>query len=147
MPSIGTQFIPPQPPPVLDGIVPRWRELVEQIKSHPKFTKAIGDDLGIEAPASPAQSNKPRIRTCKEDGGKVILNVIKDGHDALALLCRRGNETEPTLVDVYTRSRIEDTRPNLVPGVPEVRDYSVEYRDADHRVGEVSDVCRLTKQP
>ena len=79
--------------------------------------------------------------------GTVFLNVLKDGHDSMALFCRRGNETQPSLVGVYTRSKVEDKRPNLVPGTPEVREYTVEYRDQDQSVGEVSDVCRMTNQP
>lgn len=147
VPSIGTEFTPPQPPPVADGILPRWRKLVEQIKGHLAYTKAIGEDLGVEATAAPAQATKPRIRTCTESGGKVVLNIIKDGRDALALFCRRGNETQPSLVGVFTRSRIEDVRPVLVPGQPEVREYTAQYRDRDQPVGETSDACRLTKQP
>lgn len=147
VPSIGTEFAPPAPPVVADGAVPRWRALVEQIKSHPAYTKAIGQDLGIEATVAPAQATKPVIRTCKEDGGKVQINVLMDHHDAVVLLCRRGEEPQPTPVGTYSRSRIEDVRPNLVPGVPELREYSAQYRDKDQPVGQISDVCIMTKQP
>ena len=47
VPSIGTEFSPPAPAPVADGVLPRWRQLVEQIKSNVNYTKAIGEDLGI----------------------------------------------------------------------------------------------------
>jgi len=147
VPSVGSEFVQPQPAPVPDGILTRWRALAEQIRNHPAYTKAIGEDLGIEAPEAPAQATKPRIRTCKEDGGKVILNVLMDGHDAVTLFCRRGNETQPTPVGVFTRAKIEDVRPVLVPGQPELREYSAEYRDNDQPVGQVSDVCTMTKQP
>jgi hypothetical protein len=147
VPSIGTEFAPPAPAPVADGILPRWRVLVEQIKGHPAYTKAIGEDLGIEAPEAPVQSTKPRIRTCKEDGGKVMINVLKDGHDSIALFCQRGEEPQPSLVGIYTRARIEDVRPPLVPGQPELRQYTAQYRDNDQPVGQLSDVCIMTKQP
>jgi hypothetical protein len=147
VPSIGSEFAPPAPAPVPDGIFPRWRQLVEYLKGHPAYTKAIGDDLGIEAPAAPAQATKPRIRNCKQTGGKVIINVLKDGHDALALFCKRGAEEQPSLVGIYTRAKIEDVRPPLVPGTPEQREYTVQYRDNDQPVGQLSDVCILTKQP
>lgn len=147
VPGIGTEFAPPAPPVVPDGAIPRWRALVEQIKKHPAYTKTIGQDLGIEATTAPAQATKPVIRNCKEDGGKVLINVLMDSHDAVLLLCRRGEEEQPTPVGTYTRSRIEDVRPNLVPGQPEVREYSAQYRDKDQPVGQLSDVCILTKQP
>lgn len=147
VPSIGTEFAPPAPPVVPDGVVPRWRALVEQIKNHPNYTPAIGQDLGVEATETPAQATKPRIRTCKEDGGKVLINVLMDSHDAVMLFCKRGNEPQPTPVGVFTRARIEDIRPPLVPGQPEIREYSAQYRDADQPVGQMSDVCIMTKQP
>lgn len=147
VPSIGTEFAPPAPAAVADGILPRWRQLVEQIKGHPAYTKAIGEDLGIEATDAPAQLTKPRIRTCKEDGGKVLINVLKDGHDSVALFCQRGEEPQPLLVGIYTLSRIEDVRPPLIPGTPELRQYTAQYRDRDQAVGQISDVCIMTKQP
>jgi hypothetical protein len=147
VPGIGTEFAPPIVPPVPNGVLPRWRKLVEQIKSHPAYTKAIGDDLGIEATATPVQAMKPTVKCTTEPGGIVLLNALKDGHDAIALFCKRGNESLATLVGVYTRSRIEDTRPLLTPGQPEIRDYTLQYRDADQPVGEMSDVCRVTVQP
>jgi hypothetical protein len=147
VPGLGGEFPPPAAAPVPDGILRRWRQLVDYLKKHPAYTKAIGIDLGIEAPAAPAQATKARIRNTKQDGGKVIINVLKDGHDALALFCKRGQEEQPSLVGIFTRARIEDVRPPLVPGTPEQREYTVQYRDNDQPVGETSDVCILTKQP
>ncbi len=147
VPSIGTEFSPPAVPPVADGALPRWRKLVEQIKAHPNFTKAIGDDLGIEAPEAPAQAMKPTIKCATEPNGKVFLNVLKDGHDAFTVYSKRGAEAQPVLLGVYTRSKIEDGRAPLVPGQPELREYTIQYRDADQPVGEMSDPCRVTVQP
>jgi hypothetical protein len=147
VPSIGTEFSPPGVPAVPDGALPRWRKLVEYLKAHPAYTKAIGDDLGIEAPAAPAQSTKPTVKCATEPNGKVFLNVLKDGHDAFTVFSKRGSETQPSLLGVYTRSRIEDARPPLVPGQPELREYTIQYRDADQPVGEMSDPCRVTVQP
>ncbi len=147
VPSIGTEFAPPAPAPVADGILSRWRQLTEQIKNHPKYTTAIGMDLGIEATEAPAQATKPRFRSGTEVGGKLQFNLLMDGHDAVAVKCQRGAEPEPTLLGVFTRSKIEDDRPNLVPGQPELRKYIAEYRDADKPVGQPSDMFIITKQP
>ena len=147
VPSIGTEFTQPAPAPVTDGIVSRWRGLVEQIKKHPNYTTAIGEDLGVEATVAPAQAMKPRFRSGTEVGGKLQFNLLMDGHDSVAVKCQRGNEPEPTLLGIFTRSKIEDVRPNLVPGQPEQRKYIAEYRDADKPVGQPSDVFCITKQP
>jgi hypothetical protein len=147
VPSIGTEFAPPAPAAVPDGIISRWRQLAEQIKNHPKYTTAIGMDLGIEATEAPAQAMKPRFRSGTEVGGKLQFNLLMDGHDAVAVKCQRGAEPEPTLLGIFTRSKIEDDRPNLVPGQPEVRKYIAEYRDADKPVGQPSDMFIITKQP
>jgi hypothetical protein len=147
IPSVGTEFSPPGVPAVPDGALPRWRKLVELLKASPAYTKAIGEDLGIEAPEAPAQAMKPTVKCATEPNGKVFLNVLKDGHDALAVFCKRGAEPQPSLLGVYTRARIEDARPTLVPGQPELREYTIQYRDADQPVGEMSDVCRVTVQP
>lgn len=147
VPSIGTEFSAPGVPPVADGIVARWRKLVEQIKAHPNYTKAIGDDLGIEAVEAPAQRMKPIIKCSQEPGGPVNLNIVKDGHDSIALFCKRNGETQPTLLGIYTRSRIFDNRSNLVPDHPELREYTAQYRDGDVPVGDVSDPCRVATKP
>ncbi len=147
VPGTGADPGPPEVPAVADGALPRWRKLVEFLKAHPAFTKAIGDDLGIEAPAAPAQTMKPTIKCATEPNGKVFLNVLKDGHDAFTVFCKRGAEAQPSLLGVYTRSRIEDGRPPLVTGQPELREYTIQYRDADQPVGEMSDPCRVTVQP
>ncbi len=147
VPSIGTEFNPPQPPAVPDGILPRWRALVEQLKGHKQYTKAIGADLGIEAPAAPAQRTKPLIRLNTQPGGAVKLNVVKDGHDAVAIYTRRNGETQMTLLGVFTRSRITDARENVIAGQPELRQYEAQYQDGDVAVGERSDRCSASTQP
>lgn len=147
VPGIGSEFMPPAPAPVLDGILSRYRKLVEQIKNHVSYTIPIGLDLGIEATAAPAQATKPRFRSGVESGGKLQFNLLMDGHDSVAVKCQRGTEPEPTLLGIFTRSRFEDDRPNLVPGQPELRKYTAEYRDRDKPVGQPSDVFCMTKQP
>lgn len=147
VPSIGSEFAPPAPAPVFDGILARYRKLVEQVKNHVNYTTSIGLDLGIEATAAPAQATKPRFRNGTEVGGKLQFNLLMDGHDAVAVKCQRGAEPEPTLLGIFTRSKFEDDRPNLVPGQPEQRKYIAEYRDADKPVGQPSDMFIITKQP
>ena len=55
VPNLGTEFAPPFVAPVPDGVLSRWRKLVERIKAHPNYTPAIGADLGIVPMAAPSQ--------------------------------------------------------------------------------------------
>lgn len=121
---------------------------MEQIKAHPNYTETIGNDLGIEATEAPAQRMKPLLIRCsQEPGGTVNLNIIKDGHDSIAVFCKRNGETQPALLGVYTRTRIFDNRPNVVPHHPELREYTAQYRDGDVPVGDMSDPCRVSTKP
>jgi len=47
VPDLGTEFATPFVPPVPDGVLGRWRKLVDRIKAHPNYTPAIGADLGV----------------------------------------------------------------------------------------------------
>lgn len=144
VPGIGSEFAPPTPPVVLDGILGRWRDMVTFIKGHLNYDPADGMDLDIEPVGSPSQQMKPTA-ACKVTGESSVQNTVKkDGHEAYIAWCRRGNEPVPVKLGTFTRSSFTDDRPNLTPGQPEVREYTFQYVDGDVPVGEVSDVCRVT---
>jgi len=145
--NLDVEFPAPGGAPPLDGGLGRWRTLVDYIKSHPAYTTTIGEDLGIEASEAPPQLMKPNINCEQQTGGPVSLRIVRDGHDSIAVFCRRGNEVAPTLLGVYTSGRIQDLRVNLVAGTPELREYTAQYRDKDQPVGDMSDVCRLSTKP
>jgi hypothetical protein len=143
VPAIGSEFLAPNVPPVADGVLMRWRAMVAQIKNHRNYDQADGHDLDIEGTETPAQSTKPTAKLRSENGHVVRINVFKDGHEAVIVWCRRGNETQATKLGVFTRASITDDRPNLSPGQPECREYTFQYVDGDEPVGEVSDVFRI----
>ena len=143
VPGIGSEFMPPAVPPVLDGIIPRFRTLVNYLKNHPSYEIADGIDLGIEGAAMPSPIMKPTAAVHSTGPTTVQHNVRKNGHQAVDVYCRRGTEVAATLIGRYSRSRFEDTRPNLVSGQPECREYTYQYVDNDAPVGEVSDVYRV----
>ena len=143
VPGVGSEFTAPVAAPVPDGALVRWRELVNYIKNHPAYEKADGLDLGVEAVEAPAQSTQPTAKLRSENGHVVRINVRKDGHDSVAVWCRRGSETQATKLGVFSRATITDDRPNLVAGQPECREYTFQYVDDDAPVGEVSDVIRV----
>ncbi len=143
VPGVGSEFVAPNVPPVLNGVVPRWRALAAFIKTHPNYEKADGLDLGIEAVGQPSQNMKPTAKLRVDNGHEVRLRVFKDGHDSTIVWCRRGAEVIPVKLGVYRRATILDDRPNLVAGQPEQRDYTLQYMDNDAPVGELSDVLRV----
>lgn len=146
VPGVGSEFTPPTVPVVLDGILPRWRAAVAQIKSHVAYEKADGVDLGIHNVSSPSQRMKPEVRCYDMPGHGVYFILKKDGHTAVTMCCRRGADTQPVKVGVFTRARFFDRRPNLVPGQPEMREYTFQYMDGDELVGQISDVSQVMTQ-
>lgn len=145
-PTVGTEVQPPAGSPVADGILSRWREQVDFLKSHPAYTVAIGLDLGIEATEEPVQQMKPTFKLTAQPAGVVALKVKKDGHQAAAVYCQRGANPIPEKLGTYSMASITDARANAVAGVPEKRTYTVRYVDGDVEVGELSDACSLSTQ-
>jgi len=72
------------------------------------------------------------------DLSSVLLRFTKYGHQGIDLYCCRTGETEYTKLDRYSLTRIEDARPNRVPGQPEQRNYYAVFVDKDKPVGERS---------
>ena len=139
----------------LEDFTELLRKLVRQIKNSPKATNEILADLHLLAPSSTsgaartkakAKADKPMLKlTLASDG--VEIDFIKHGHGALALYCRRGDETTFTLVSTYTTRPIYDRRPNLVPGQAEHREYQGQYQDRDQPVGQLSDTASIAVAP
>lgn len=143
VPGLGSEFAAPAVPAVIDGVLGRWRDLVSQIKGHTAYDPADGLDLGIEAVQTPAQQMTPTATFTVINGFTAKARVRKDGHEAVAVYSRRGNEAGFTKLGVFTRASITDARPPLVPGVPESREYQFQYVDADQPVGEMSSIYRV----
>ena len=143
VPSIRSEFSAPNVPVVRDGIIPRFRALVNYIKNHPDYDVADGIDLGIEGTALSAPVMKPTAVLRATGPTTVRHSVAKNGHEAVDVYCRRGAEPAATKLGRYSRARFDDNRPNLVTGQPECREYTYQYVDDDEPVGEVSDVLRV----
>ncbi len=143
VPGIGSEFVAPSVLVVLDGILPRFRALVNYIKNHPNYDVADGIDLGIEGAAVSAPVMKPTASQQSTGPTTVRHNVKKNGHEAVDVYCRRGSEEIATKLGRFTRARFDDNRPNLVAGQPECRVYTYQYVDNDQPVGELSDVYRV----
>ena len=143
VPSVGSEFSPPGVPVVLDGVIPRFRILVNYLKNHPNYEVADGIDLDIEGTEEPSPAMKPTAAVRATGPTTVRHSVRKETHEAVDVYCRRGTESTAIKLGRYTRARFDDRRPNLVPGHPECREYTYQYVDNDEPVGEVSDVVRV----
>lgn len=176
-------IIPPFPaapdvsmPPMVSiepNIEGRFRMLVGQIKAHSNYSKAIGENLKIEADETSfdAENYKP------EGSAKAVQNVVtikfsKNGVDAIAVYSKvtaGATETnaappapgtpgalgapgvpnkkaaEPMVkLAVVSHSPFVDNRPLAVAGQPEVREYYLRGVLRDVEIGVPSNYIRVT---
>jgi hypothetical protein len=89
-PAVGT--IPGAPDAVAAGIFKRNGKVVQRIKNHPKYTVAIGEDLGIEAHANILSmvNAKPDLKV-SVDAGKPVLKWTKGHYTAADIYVDRGD--------------------------------------------------------
>lgn len=147
-------FIAPPNAPLLavaPGIFVRICELVQLIKKNKNYSEDIGRDLGIigveNAVSSAVADELKVIITAKQAGGKVVIKYVKGKVDGIMLECKRGNETVFTLVDKITKNTFSDSRPNLIAGQAEARQYRAWCIIKDEIVGVVSNVIIISVDP
>ena len=133
------------PPP---GILPRLRAIVQRIKSHPNYTAAMGQDMGIIAPVSiPTGTPKPDATAEAQPGSQILLKWVKGAYDGVQIESQRAAETTWTLIGMDTSSPYLDARPPLVAGQPEIRRYRLRYFLNDAPTGDYSNIITLTTTP
>jgi hypothetical protein len=125
------------------GIEERFRLLAKRIKGSQNYTKAIGEDLGIEVAESTSEAITPTL-TVKLDGDYPVLGFTKGKADGVRIYSKRGSETAFTFLAIDTRSPYVDNRPNLVPGTPEKREYYAFLYDDDTVIGVQSATISIT---
>ncbi len=118
------------------------QDLAVILKRHASYTEAIGENLGIVGPETPGagslENAKPKIfATAMVDFAR--LDFLKEMADGIVFYSKRGTEIEYTKLDKDYRSPLEDTRKNLVAGVPELRFYKARFLKDDVEVGLWSD--------
>ena len=138
LPSIPT--LPTAPAAVPAGIFARISGIVKRIKAHPAYSDAIGKDLNIIGAEhkSSISDLKPLLEISKE-GGNIIIKYKKSKMSGIRLMCKRGDETEFTMLSIVMQNKFKDTRPNLETGVPEIRKYCAWYIKNDELIGQMSD--------
>ena len=71
------------------------------------------------------------------------MRFSKHSHQGIHLCCRRGAETEFTFLGSCTVVPYLDTRPRLLPGQAERRDYHAYFMDRDQATGKLSPTVGL----
>jgi hypothetical protein len=132
---------------VRDAIVKRIRDTAVIIKRHANYTETIGEDLGIVPPELPAlpggnENAMPSFQAVLLPD-RIRLDWVKDVFDGVMVQSKRGSETTFTPLGTDSISPYEDTRANLVAGVPEIRIYRMRYLLKDEEVGQWSDEKRI----
>jgi hypothetical protein len=77
---------------------------------------------------------KPRLELLLE-GGFVHVKYVRGHTEGMYLYSLRGTETEFTLLATVTKPTYKDTRPNLLVGQAEKRQYRAFYMVGDVAVG------------
>lgn len=121
------------------------RELANRIKSAKGYTEEMGNQLKIigSEVGFDKFTAKPTMVINKDASG-VQIKFTKDKADGVYIYCRRGNETDFSFLAVDTASPYHDTRPNLVEGQAEKREYKICYFIDDAIVGQESDIAVIT---
>lgn len=123
------------------------RAQARRIKSHPAYTPALGEQLGIEGRrqtrTTPEGGIRPDLTATDVLNGEVTIAFAKNGHSGVEIRSRRGAETEFGFLARDTESPYVDTRPNLTSG-PETRHYVAQYLQKDTLVAELSDELVVT---
>ena len=142
---------PPSAPArtVSPGVVPRIRRLVARLRAHPNYTLAVGEDLGTEPSASrPLLAPVPTGRATTSVVGSMARITFRRGlGGGVSLESRCGEEKEWTLLGIYPRSPIIDSRPPIIAGQAERREYRMRYVKGDEPTGDYSAVLAVTTRP
>ncbi|MEI6184894.1 MAG: hypothetical protein WCP65_05145 [Bacteroidota bacterium] len=135
------------PKAVTTGIFTRVSALVKKIKLSVHCTDDINKALGIigaEPAAKSGQEDVMPVLSAKVVAGQVKIKYIKATNDGIKLECRRGTETEFTILDKINKPVYFDKRELLIAGQPEKRDYRACFFIGDKLVGQLSAVITIT---
>ena len=137
------------PAAVAPGIVPRFRALAQRVKNCPGYTVAIGQMLGIEAAhgmtAGVLSSDGPTpvLRGKALDTGGAELKSTKGDAEAVDIYCKRDNDADFVFLVRALHFPIIDSRPLLVAGKPEKREYRAKFNRQNQPYGNMSLILTL----
>lgn len=121
-------------------------DLVASIKTNGAYTTEMGVDLDIIGSASLIDwsTAQPIKVKAKLSGGFVNGSYLKGQADGARIESKRGTETAFTTLTNVSKASFIDSRPNLVVGQPETRQYRLWYLKKDVVVGLVSVIVTIT---
>jgi hypothetical protein len=158
LPTFAAPTLPTGVASVPPGALNRLFDLVQTIKNSPAYTDAIGEDLGIVAPAAGGSGISPDaapdhsvpvvrleiVQGATQQG--VRVSFVKHGHMGVWIESRRaGGAWEFLAID--TDSPYLDERALLTAGQPEVREYRVRFWDKGTPNGDWTDIAKITVAP
>lgn len=131
------------------GILPRVQATIARIKAHPNYTLAMGQDLGIVAPAAPVpdDKDKPILTASAQPDSDIVIKWNKGIYDGVSIESQRNNETTWAQIGMDTSSPYLDSRPPLAVVQAEVRRYRARYFKNDTPTGGYSDIVTITTIP
>jgi len=127
------------------GIEARTRLFAGIIRAHPTYTPEVGESFGIIGPA-PGAAGTPSLKATAETNSHVRLKIAKQGYFLIAIDSRRGGGAWESIGPSQTATFI-DSRPPLVAGQPEQRDYRCQGVVNNARVGGMSPVVSAVTVP
>lgn len=121
------------------------REQVRRIKTHPAYTEAIGQDLGIigSEEEQDMENSHPEITNCAAYPGYVRNKFKKNGFDAVNMYTRIKGTATWIFLARDTNSPYDDHRPLTTPNVPETREYMCIGLVGDIETGLQSDIVSV----
>ena len=154
-PFVPLAFTPPGPPTGVTAVPPGALErifiFVKAIKTRPGYTNTIGLQLGIVGQEDASEHLMPEFNLKLERQGTgacqcVRINFTKFGRQGVVIFSRRGGgDWEMLAIDLS--SPYLDGRPLLSPGVPEVREYRLQFYDDATATGPMTDIATITVAP
>lgn len=138
---------PPSAPEVTvePNVQERFSKLVARIKAHRNYTKAMGEDLGIEAASTIfiPEEGKPPFSIRLVAGGKPEL-VWKKGHYDGVLIQRKDEGGNFVQIGIDMRPNYVDNTATSPVGQSKIYAYRMIYLYKDEQVGEWSDVASIS---
>ena len=135
------------PPALVDANVQkRFSDLAKRIKASPKYTKSIGEDLGIEVAHTPfdPQLGKPVFKTTYSSGGHPHLIWKKGKFQGVEIWVDRNDTKGWVKLERDFHPDFTDKAPLPPVGQTAVWNYKMIYLFADEIVGSWSDETAVT---
>ena len=143
--TVTLPVLPPNfPAAVPPGIVPRFRALAKRVKACSGYTIGIGEMLGIEraqgqvASVMATDGPTPVLRGKALDTGGAELKSNKGDAEAVDLYCKRDTDADFVRLDRVLHFPYIDSRPLLVAGKPEKREYRAKFIRQNQPYGNMS---------